>query len=71
MRRKVNKWPEGSLITFKCEDSRICFDQTPFSLILREETGEAWIGWPTSWRDRGLEAGRPLVFPKFAWILCQ
>ena len=66
-RAKRETWPIGPTLTLKCEDERPCFDQRPFSITLKEETTEAWIGWPLSWQERGVKAGRPLEFPKFAW----
>lgn len=77
--RKARKakvvWPEGQTVTLKCEDDRPCFDQTPFTVTLKEETPDAWIGWPHSWKGRLYDGtryqltsiGLPLTFPKFAW----
>ena len=42
-------------------------DPTPFILVLEQETPDSWIGKPVSWYDRGVQAGRHLSFPKFAW----
>jgi len=65
---KRDPWPDGTTVTLKCESPSLCFDQFPFRLTLREETEEAWVGWPLSWEERGVPADTPLVFPKFAWI---
>jgi len=68
-RRRVNKWPEGATVILKCESEHLSYDQRPVPITLREETPTEWIGWPLSWRDRGLSAELPLLFPKFAWKL--
>ena len=77
MAKRVKKitWPDGAVVTLKCEDDRPCFDQTPFAITVKEETADAWIGWPHSWKERLYDGtryqltsiGLPLSFPKFAW----
>jgi hypothetical protein len=65
-------WPVGPMVMLKCEDEQPCFDQRPFVITVKDETAEAWIGWPHTWKERLYDGtltsiGLPLSFPKFAW----
>ena len=74
-RKSRVQWPSGREVTLKCKDERPSFDQAPFTLTLKDETPDAWIGWPHAWKERLYdgtryqitEIGMPLSFPKFAW----